>query len=62
MQIKQAELKSITLKSLVSLDKSIRLVIDVNLDNNLLDINQLKEFLYKPLVLDINEDKNYGKT
>jgi len=62
MQIKQAELKSITLKSLVSLDKSIRLVIDVNLDNNLLDINQLKEFLYKPLILEINEDKDYGTT
>jgi len=57
MIIKQVELKSATIKSLVSMDKSVRLVFDVNLnDYDPVDINALHNFLYKPLTLEIKED------
>lgn len=54
--IKQAELKEIKLKSLVSLDKSLKLSFIININNDDLDINKLKELLYKPLVLNITTD------
>lgn len=57
MNIKQVELKSATIKALVSMDKSIRLVFDVNLNNKSIDVNELQNLLYKPLTLEIKEDE-----
>ena len=58
MIIKQVELKDINIKSLKSLDKSIKLTFYINLnDNNTLDINQLHKHLFKPIVLGIEEEK-----
>jgi hypothetical protein len=60
MIIKQAELKSASVKALVSQDKSVRLIFDVNLtEANLVDINKLHDFLYKSLILEIKEDGEY---
>ena len=57
MIIKEVELKSATIKSLASMDKSVRLVFDVNLhDHNKVDVNALHNFLYKPLTLEITTD------
>ena len=57
MIIKQVELKSAAIKALVSQDKSVRLIFDVNLSRaNQIDINALHDFLYKALILEIKED------
>ena len=56
MQIKQVELKDFKIKALVSLDKSMRLTIDVGLENNSIDINELKSFMHKPLMLNLEID------
>lgn len=56
MQIKQVELKDFKIKALVSLDKSMRLTIDVGLENNSIDINELKSFMHKPLILNLEID------
>lgn len=57
MKINQAELKSIKIKPLKSLDTSLRLIIDINVnkDNNI-NTDKLKDFLFKPLVLEISID------
>ena len=61
MIIKQVELKSAAIKALVSQDKSVRLIFDVNLTGaNQIDINALHDFLYKSLILEIKEDAGYG--
>ena len=57
MLIKQVELKSANIKALASLDKSIRLIFDVNLNNDSIDVNELHQLLYKPLILEIKEDE-----
>ncbi len=56
MQIKQAELKDFKIKALVSLDKSMRLTIDIGLENNSVDTNKLKDFMHKPLILNMEID------
>jgi len=57
MIIKQVELKQAQIKALASMDKSVRLVFDVNLnDSNDVDVNGLHNFLYKSLTLEIKED------
>lgn len=57
MHIREVELKKVEIKSLASLDKSVRLVFDVNLhDGNDVDVNGIHAFLYKPLKLEIQED------
>jgi len=57
MIIKQAELKKAEIKALVSMDKSVRLVFDVNLNpSNEVDVNALHSLLYKSLRLEITED------
>ncbi|MBC8484998.1 MAG: hypothetical protein H8D45_03045 [Bacteroidetes bacterium] len=59
MKLKQTELKEINIKPLKSLDKSLKLVFYVNInENNKVDINYLKEVLFKPLILEIKEDLN----
>ena len=60
--IKQAELKSINIKSLVSLDKSLKLVFIINLneDNNI-NIDIIKNLLFKPLILNLDIDNNINK-
>jgi hypothetical protein len=63
MIIKQAELKCATIKALVSQDKSVRLIFDVNLTGaNQVDVNKLHDFLYKSLILEIKEDGGYDNT
>ena len=58
MIIKQVELKSAAIKALVSQDKSVRLIFDVNLSGaNQVDVNALHDFLYKALILEIKEDE-----
>jgi len=58
MQIKQVELKSANIKALASMDKSVRLIFDINLtEDNEVDINKIHTFLYKPLKLEIQEDE-----
>lgn len=58
MIIRQAELKKAEIKALVSMDKSVRLVFDINLTPaNEVDINGLHSFLYKSLTLEIKEDE-----
>jgi len=54
MIIKQVELKKAEVKALVSMDKSMRLVFDVNLSGQ--PIEGIHDLLYKPLVLEIKED------
>ncbi len=57
MQIRQVELKKISIKSLISLDKSIKLEFIINLNsNNDIQLDLLKQLIYKPLILDIKED------
>lgn len=57
MRISQVELKQAQIKALASMDKSVRLIFDVNLhDGNPVDVNELHNFLYKPLILEIKED------
>jgi hypothetical protein len=57
MRIQQVELKSAGIKGLASMDKSVRLVFDVNLnDGNDVDINKLHGFLYRSLTLEIKAD------
>ena len=57
MEIKQVELKDINVKALQSLDKSIKLIIYINAnENNKVDINKLYEFLHEPLKLEIEKD------
>lgn len=61
MIIKQVELKSASIKALVSQDKSVRLIFDVNLSGaNQVDVNALHDFLYKGLTLEIREDGEYN--
>ena len=61
MIIKQVELKSAAIKALVSQDKSVRLIFDVNLNrDNQVDVNALHDFLYKSLILEIKEDAGNG--
>ena len=55
--IKQVELKDINIKSLISLDKSIKLKFIINLnENNDINLDLIKNLLYKPLILIIKED------
>ena len=57
MLLKQVELKKAEIKALVSMDKSLRLVFDINLTpSNEADINAVHSLLYKPLTLEIKED------
>ena len=58
MIIKQVELIDAKLKPLKSLDKSLRLVfyININKDNDI-DLNIIKNLLFKPLIIDLNIDK-----
>jgi len=60
MEIKQVELKSANIKALASMDKSIRLVFDVNLETNEVDVNAIHNLLYKPLILEVKEDGQYN--
>jgi len=54
MIIKQVELKSANIKAMASMDKSVRLVFDVNLnDHNDVDVGALHHLLYKSLELKI---------
>lgn len=58
MIIKQVELKSAGIKALASQDKSVRLIFDVNLNEmNPVNINELHDFLYKALILEIRADE-----
>jgi len=58
MLIKQVELKKAEIKALVSMDKSMRLVFDVNLTPaNEIDINGVHSLLYKSLTLEIKTDE-----
>lgn len=58
MKIKQVELKSANIKALASMDKSIRVVFDINLnEDNKVDVNEIYAFLYKGLTLEIIEDE-----
>ena len=58
MKIKQVELKSAGIKALASMDKSIRLIFDVNLNSeNDVNVNDLHKLLYRPLILEIKEDE-----
>lgn len=58
MILKQVELKEAKVKALASMDKSIRLVFDVNLTpSNEVDVAGIHSLLYKPLVLEIKEDE-----
>ena len=58
MKIKEAELKQVNTKALQSMDKSIRLVIDINLhDRNKVDVNALNNLMHKPLIMDLTESK-----
>ena len=57
MILKQVELKEAKVKALASLDKSMRLTLDVNITpENEIDIAAVHNFLYKPLCLEIRED------
>jgi len=57
MKINEVELKKAEIKALVSGDKSLRLVFDVNLhSNNEVDVNSLHTYLYEALTLEINKD------
>lgn len=59
MLIKQVELKKAEIKALVSGDKSMRMVFDVNLTPaNEVDINGVHSLLYKSLTLEIKQDGN----
>ena len=58
MKINQVELKSANIKALASMDKSIRLVFDVNLNTNDVNMNEIHNLLYKPLILEVIEDGN----
>ena len=43
------------------MDKSVRLIFDVNLNGaNQVDVNALHDFLYKNLILEIKEDAGNG--
>jgi len=58
MIIKQVELKEAKVKALASMDKSMRLVFDVNLaPGNEVDVNGVHDLLYKPLTLEIKSDE-----
>ena len=58
MKVKEAELKQVNTKALQSMDKSIRLVIDINLhDRNKVDVNALNNLMHKPLIMDLTEGK-----
>ena len=58
MIISQVELKEAKVKALASMDKSLRLVFDVNLTpGNTVDVNAVHEMLYKPLTLEIKADE-----
>ena len=56
MILKQVELKEAKVKALASMDKSMRLVFDVNMNGDI-DITGVHAFLYKPLVLEIKVDE-----
>lgn len=57
MILKQVELKKAEVKALVSMDKSMRLVFDVNLSpSSENDIAGVYALLYKPLILEIKDD------
>ena len=59
MKIKEVELKKAEIKALASMDKSLRLIFDVNLhENNQVDVNQIHEYLYKALTLEIKDECN----
>ena len=58
MILKQVELKNAGIKALVSMDKSMRLVFDVNLTpENDVDVAGVYALLYKPLILEIKVDE-----
>lgn len=58
MIIKQVELKKAETKALVSMDKSMRLVFDVNLTpSSEVDVAGVYNLLYKPLILEIKVDE-----
>jgi hypothetical protein len=58
MILKQVELKKAETKALVSMDKSLRLVFDINLpEGNDVDVAKVYDLLYKPLVLEIKVDE-----
>ena len=55
--IKQVELKDIKIKTLISLDKSLSLKFIINLnESNNINIDSLKELLFKSLILNISEE------
>ena len=59
MLIRQVELVDAKLKPLKSLDKSLRLVFYININNNNdIDLNYIKNLLFKPLILNIDIDKH----
>lgn len=61
MILKQVELKKVEIKALVSMDKSMRLVFDVNLTpSSEADVAGVHSLLYKPLILEIKEDGQYN--
>ena len=58
MILKQVELKKAEIKALVSMDKCMRLVFDVNLPpSGMNDVAGVYDFLYKPLILEIKVDE-----
>lgn len=57
MRIKQAELKKFTPKTLVSLDRVLHIQFEVNFnEENEVNLNELANFLKKPLILEVKED------
>ena len=61
MIIKQVELKSANIKALASMDKSIRVVFDININSdNDVNMNEINNLLYKPLILEVKEDGQYN--
>ena len=58
MKIREVELKKAEIKALVSGDKSLRLIFDVNLHaGNNPDVNSLHTYLYEALTLEIKKDE-----
>ena len=58
MILKQVELKNAGIKALVSMDKSLRLVFDINLTpENDIDVAGVYALLYKSLILEIKVDE-----
>lgn len=55
MILKQVELKKAEIKALASMDKSMRLTFDVNMNEDV-DMTAIHSLLYKPLILEVRED------